>query len=100
MPQPTVQIGDYLSTPLPRLREAYPPGTGGTGPRSEWNGTLKTVGVLQDLEGQVKKCEFVHYSRRAKRLDLKLCTSKGGQSAFRRRPQRYWLACRDDTGER
>lgn len=57
MPQPTVEIGPYLSTPLPPLREAYPPGTGGTGPRSEWNGELKRVGVLEGLEGEVEKCE-------------------------------------------
>ena len=57
MPQPTVEIVPYLATPLPPLRESYPPGTGGTGPRSEFKGALKTVDVIKGLEGDVEKCE-------------------------------------------
>lgn len=58
MPQPAVSIPDYLATALPPLREAYPPGTGGTGPRQEWpEGKLETVSVIEGLEGKVKECE-------------------------------------------
>jgi hypothetical protein len=56
MPQPSVEIVPYLATPLPPLREAYPPGTGGTGPREEFKGTLQDVGVLKGLSGDVEKC--------------------------------------------
>lgn len=59
MPQPSVEIVPYLSTPLPPLRESYPPGQGGTGPRQEFNGSLKSVGVLKDLSGDVEKCKFL-----------------------------------------
>lgn len=56
MPQPAVSIPDYLATALPPLREAYPPGTGGTGPRQEWpEGKLETVSVIEGLEGKVKE---------------------------------------------
>lgn len=58
MPQPSVEIVPYLATPLPPLREAYPPGTGGTGPREEFKGNLQDVEVLKDLSGDVKKCEL------------------------------------------
>ncbi|ORX36378.1 hypothetical protein BD324DRAFT_491848 [Kockovaella imperatae] len=55
MPQRPQELVKYLSTPLPQLREQYPPGTGGTGPRSDWSeGTLKTVQVIDDFEQQVK----------------------------------------------
>jgi hypothetical protein len=58
MPQPAVSIPNYLATPLPPLREAYTPGTGGTGPRSEWpEGKLQTVSVIEGLEGKVQECK-------------------------------------------
>lgn len=58
MPQPPLDIVKYLSKPLPNLREQYPPGTGGTGPRAEWNeGTLKSVQVIEGFNDQVQKCK-------------------------------------------
>ncbi|KAL7419787.1 hypothetical protein Q5752_005703 [Cryptotrichosporon argae] len=55
MPQPPLDIPKYLASPLPPLREAYPPGTGGTGPRASWpEGTLKGVQVLDDFAAQAK----------------------------------------------
>ena len=58
MPQPPIEIKKYLETPLPSLREQYPPGTGGTGPRAQWpEGTLKTVQVMDDFDAAAKKCE-------------------------------------------
>lgn len=57
MPQPPIHIETYLSTPLPPLREQFPPGTGGTGPRDEWNeGKLKSVAVIPDFEQAVQSC--------------------------------------------
>jgi len=57
MPQPPLDIVKYLTKPLPSLREAYPPGTGGTGPRAEWpEGTLKSVQVIEGFGAQVKDC--------------------------------------------
>lgn len=57
MPQPPLDIVKYLSKPLPGLREAYPPGQGGTGPRAEWpEGTLKSVQVIDGFSAQVKDC--------------------------------------------
>ena len=59
MPQPAQETVKYLSTPLPTLREQYPPGTGGTGPRAEWpEGTLKGVQVIDGFERQVKSCRL------------------------------------------
>ena len=57
MPQPPLDIVKYLSKALPALREAYPPGTGGTGPREDWDGTLKSVQVIDGFEGQVNECK-------------------------------------------
>ncbi|KAK1920913.1 hypothetical protein DB88DRAFT_501487 [Papiliotrema laurentii] len=54
MPQPPLDIVKYLSKPLPNLREQYPPGTGGTGPRAEWDGTLKSVQVIDGFNEQVQ----------------------------------------------
>ena len=57
MPQPPLDLQKYLSTPLPAVRESYPPGTGGTGPRQDWNeGTLKGVHVIEDFKDLVKAC--------------------------------------------
>lgn len=57
MPQPPLDIVKYLGTPLIPLREQYPPGTGGTGPRADWaEGTLKGVEVIQDFEDKVNEC--------------------------------------------
>lgn len=56
MPQPAFEVQKYLSQPLPHLREQYPPGTGGTGPRASWEGSLKGVEVIEDLDQKVKKC--------------------------------------------
>ena len=58
MPQPALDIVKYLSKPLPALREAYPPGTGGTGPRADWDGSLKSVQVIDNFAQQVKDCEL------------------------------------------
>ncbi|GFZ42817.1 hypothetical protein JCM24511_00535 [Saitozyma sp. JCM 24511] len=56
MPQPPLDIVKYLGTPLIPLREQYPPGTGGTGPRADWaEGTLKGVEVIQDFEDKVNE---------------------------------------------
>ena len=58
MPQPPQELVKYLSTPLPQLREQYPPGTGGTGPRSDWSeGTLKGVQVIDDFKARVQQCK-------------------------------------------
>jgi hypothetical protein len=57
MPQPPLDIVKYLSKPLPNLREQYPPGTGGTGPRAEWDGTLKSVQVIDGFNEQVQACK-------------------------------------------
>jgi hypothetical protein len=56
MPQPPFEVQKYLSKPLPQIRESYPPGTGGTGPRAEWEGSLKGVEVIEDLNEKVTKC--------------------------------------------
>ncbi|WVF66843.1 hypothetical protein IAT40_001585 [Kwoniella sp. CBS 6097] len=53
MPQPPLDLNKYLTQSLPHLREQYPPGTGGTGPRAEFNGSLKGVQVIEDFEDQV-----------------------------------------------
>ncbi|CAD6576840.1 MAG: hypothetical protein TREMPRED_001782 [Tremellales sp. Tagirdzhanova-0007] len=50
MPQPPLEVSKYLASPLPSLREQYPPGTGGTGPRAEWpEGTLNGVQEIDDF---------------------------------------------------
>jgi hypothetical protein len=56
MPQPAFEVKKYLSAPLPQIREQYPPGTGGTGPRATWDGNLKGVEVIDDLDEKVKQC--------------------------------------------
>lgn len=56
MPQPPFEVRKYLAKPLPQIRESYPPGTGGTGPRAEWEGSLKGVEVIDDLNERVTKC--------------------------------------------
>ncbi|ODO06324.1 hypothetical protein L198_01556 [Cryptococcus wingfieldii CBS 7118] len=53
MPQPPFEIQKYLSKSLPTLREQYPPGTGGTGPRAEWDGPLKGIEVIDDFNQKV-----------------------------------------------
>jgi hypothetical protein len=59
MPQPPLDIVKYLGTPLIPLREQYPPGTGGTGPRADWaEGALKGVEVIQDFEDKVNECTW------------------------------------------
>ncbi|WVR04016.1 hypothetical protein IAU60_001015 [Kwoniella sp. DSM 27419] len=55
MPQPPLDLNKYLGHPLPPLRESYPPGTGGTGPRAEFGGSLKGVQVIDDFADEVKK---------------------------------------------
>ncbi len=58
MPQPPLEVAKYLASPLPALREQYPPGTGGTGPRAEWpEGTLKGVQEIDGFEQSVSTCE-------------------------------------------
>ncbi|KAE8540789.1 hypothetical protein D1P53_003153 [Cryptococcus gattii VGV] len=53
MPQPPFELQKYLSKALPQLREQYPPGTGGTGPRAHWDGSLKGVEVIEGFGDQV-----------------------------------------------
>ncbi|WVQ83590.1 hypothetical protein IAT38_005731 [Cryptococcus sp. DSM 104549] len=55
MPQPPLELHKYLTKPLPVLRENYPPGTGGTGPRAQWDGNLKGVQVIDDFVDQVNE---------------------------------------------
>ncbi|KAK8861368.1 hypothetical protein IAR55_002187 [Kwoniella newhampshirensis] len=55
MPQPPLDLHKYLATPLPALREQYPPGTGGTGPRASWDGSLKGVQEIEGFEEEVNK---------------------------------------------
>ncbi|OCF78154.1 hypothetical protein I204_00091 [Kwoniella mangroviensis CBS 8886] len=55
MPQPPLDLNKYLSTPLPHLREQYPPGTGGTGPRAEFSGDLKGVQEIENFDDEVTK---------------------------------------------
>jgi hypothetical protein len=59
MPQPPLDIVKYLGTPLIPVREQYPPGTGGTGPRADWaEGTLKGVEVIQNFGDKVNECTW------------------------------------------
>ncbi|WVO17987.1 hypothetical protein L204_105685 [Cryptococcus depauperatus] len=53
MPQPPFELQKYLGRSMPALREQYPPGTGGTGPRASWDGSLKGVQVIDDFTEQV-----------------------------------------------
>jgi hypothetical protein len=74
MPQPPIEIVKYLATPLVPLREQYPPGTGGTGARSEWpEGTLKGIEEIEGFQEQVLGCE----SKRSGRLWSMQGRSKG-----------------------
>ena len=74
MPQPPLQIEKYLETPLPHLREQYPPGTGGTGKRSDWSeGTLKGVQVIDDFQAQVKQCKCGTISRTTTACQVNVC---------------------------
>ena len=58
MPQPPLEVSKYLCTPLPSLREQYPPGTGGTGPRAEWpEGTLDGVQEINDFRQLTSACQ-------------------------------------------
>lgn len=60
MPQPPLDIHKYFTAKLPHIHEKYPPGTGGTGPRSEWpEGTLKGVEVVDDFDSKVKQCTYM-----------------------------------------
>ena len=60
MPQPPLDIVKYLTKPLPNLREQYPPGTGGTGPRSDWpEGTLETIEVIEGFNDHVQTCKCI-----------------------------------------
>ena len=55
MPQAPVDVPKYFDKPLPYLQEKYPPGTGGTGPRADWEGNLKGVEVIDDFNSKVKE---------------------------------------------
>lgn len=61
MPQPPFELHKYLGKALPHLREQYPPGTGGTGPRAQWDGLLTGVQVIEDFGDQVANCTFFRY---------------------------------------
>lgn len=63
MPQPPLDVHKYLSNNLPQIREQYPPGTGGTGPRENWEGTLKAVQVIDDLDSKVTECGSISHIR-------------------------------------
>jgi len=59
MPQPPLDIHKYLKFVLPPVAERYPPGTGGTGARSEWpEGTLKGIETVDDFSKLVTDCEY------------------------------------------
>jgi hypothetical protein len=59
MPQPALDIHKYLKFALPAVSEKYPPGTGGTGARSEWpEGTLKGIETLDNFGELVTACEY------------------------------------------
>jgi hypothetical protein len=62
MPQPAFNVVDYLSKEIPYIKEQYPPGTGGTGPRASWEGSLKTVQVVDDFGKQVNACEWSYHN--------------------------------------
>jgi hypothetical protein len=68
MPQPAFEVQKYLSKPLPQIREQYPPGTGGTGPRASWEGSLKGVEVIDDLNERVTKCMSIVFLQDGSRL--------------------------------
>jgi hypothetical protein len=57
MPQPALDIHKFLKFSLPQITEKYPPGTGGTGSRSEWNGSLKGVETIPNFRELVAECE-------------------------------------------
>jgi hypothetical protein len=58
MPQPPLDVHKYFNKPLWRIPDKYPPGTGGTGARKEWNENLSGVEVVEDFGKLVQECEF------------------------------------------
>lgn len=70
MPQPAFDVTKYLSSPLPSIREQYPPGTGGTGPRASWEGSLKSVEVIDNLNERVNSCAFTRLQRMWGKADI------------------------------
>lgn len=56
MPQPPVDIHKYFNQALPRIADKYPPGTGGTGARKDWDENLTGVEVIDNFADQVTKC--------------------------------------------
>lgn len=57
MPQPALDIHKYLKFALPPVGEKYPPGTGGTGARADWNGDLQGIETLENFGDMVTACE-------------------------------------------
>jgi hypothetical protein len=53
MPQPPISIHKYLTTPLPPVREAFPPGGGATGVKEKFTGQLEGVSVIDGFKGLV-----------------------------------------------
>lgn len=58
MPQPALDIHKYLSFVLPPLQEKYPPGTGGTGARSDFSGNLQSVETVENFQDLTLDCEY------------------------------------------
>lgn len=59
MPQPSLDIHKYLDHTLPHLYEKYPPGTGGTGARTNWpEGTIKAIEVVPNFAHLAKDCKW------------------------------------------
>lgn len=58
MPQPPLDVHKYFNKPLWRIADKYPPGTGGTGARSDWSeGNLEGIEIIDDFPQLVKECK-------------------------------------------
>jgi hypothetical protein len=55
MPQPPISLSKYLTTPLPPVREAFPPGGGATGIKSKFEGELEGISVIEGFKDKVKQ---------------------------------------------
>ncbi len=53
---PCTRPGLLIQTPLPPVKEAFPPGGGATGQKSEFEGSLKGVSVIDGFENKVQQC--------------------------------------------
>jgi len=48
-------LSKYLTTPLPPVREAFPPGGGATGIKSNFEGELEGISVIEGFKDKVKQ---------------------------------------------